>query len=333
MFGQNVWIDPKRRIAVALNSGNNELFSKGSALSIIKRTLSEEPLIKRCRASLRDKKLLSERERTFFTSRRWITPKKPLSGLRYLLGFGEKRPFDSTFTPLLGTYTMPTNNQGIFPAFVRIMQNNYQGGIKSISIERVGEHVRLTSDEARETVAIDFGIYEPILNTIDLSGEKYYVSALASAHEDDRGELVYKFELNMPELPNTRRITMTLSPLGRLRIGMREIPDERITSAFVSAIPTLSGKASLLVTLLERNLGKNFIESKIGELFSPSFTAISTLAPDHDAAIMDEDAIVREKISSSMLVRSLISSFLGNEEKREGIGALGKIAGFLGKFF
>lgn len=333
MFGQNVWVDPKRRIVVALNSGNNELFSKGSALSIIKKTLREEPLIKRARTPLRDRKQLSERERTFFTSRRWITPKKPQGGISCLLGLREKRPFDAAFTPLFGSYTLPTNNQGIFPAFVRVMQNNYQGGIKSISIERVKNHIRLTSYEANETVAIDFGIYEPMLNIVDLSGEKYYVQAIASALEDERGDLVYKFELNMPELPNTRRITMTLSPLGRLRIGMREIPDERITSSFIEAIPTLSGKASLIVTLLERNLGKNFIESKISELFSPSFTAISTDAPDHDAAIMDEDAMVAEKISSSMLVRSLIYSFLGNDEKREGAGTLGKIAGFLGRFF
>ena len=333
MFGQNVWVDPRHRLVVALNSGNNELFSKGAALSIIKRTLREEPLTHRARASMRDKRALAEREREFFSSRRWITPKKPLTGLAYLFGLRDKRPFDNAFTPLLGTYTLPTNNQGIFPAFVRIMQNNYQGGIKSISIERVGEHLRLTSHEATEAVTIDFGIYEPVLNVVDLSGEKYYVMALASAVEDERGDIVYKFELNMPELPNTRRITMSLSPLGRLRIGMREIPDERITSAFIEAIPTLSGKASFIVSLLERNLGKNFIESKISELFSPSFNAISTRAPDHDAAIMDEDALALEKINSSMLVRSLIYSFIGNEEKREGAGALGKLAGFFGKFF
>ena len=116
---------------------------------------------------------------------------------------------------------------------------------------------------------------------------------------------------------------------------MREIPDERIAAAVVEAIPTLSGKAGFLYGFLERNLGKNFIEDKIEELFAPEFCAVSTTAPDYDAALAEGNEKMAERVASSKLVRSLVFSFLGNEEKtREGGGgALGKIAGIVGRFF
>lgn len=335
MLGQNVWVSPDNGIVVALTSGNNELFSKGSALRIIREHLLPIRTGARIHRPLRAARALDERVRRFFDSRCWLTPKKPTGGILAKLGLREREPFDPAFDSLLGEYLFPRNNQGIFPAFVRVMQSNYQGGMRSLRFERRGEGLYMTSLEGECEITVELGLYSYKRSEIDLSGEKYAVMAMASALEEDNGSIIYKIELAFPELPNTRRLTLSLSPLGRLLVGMREIPDDRIAAAYVDAIPTLSGKAGFLYGLLERNLGKNFIEGKVRELFSPTLTAISAEAPDRDAALAELNDATDERIASSALVRRLIFSFLGNGEKTKdtGTGALGRLAGLLGKFF
>lgn len=332
MFGQNVLINRLSGIVTVITAGNNELFSKSETLSATREKLSEN--VARVGAHF-PKRELTACCRDFFLSRRWITPREAPRGLAYLLGLRRRAPLPPQFERLLGEYTFPKNNQGILPVFVRTMQSNFYGGIKAFCFEIRNGHLALISKEGGGELAVPLGIYASIESSIEMSGEKYAVSALAGASEDAAGEITYKIELIFPELPNTRRITMTLSSLGRLTVKMNEMPDERITDSFVDAIPTLTGKIGLLYKLLERSLGKNFVEGKLRELFCPEFTAISTDAPDYEAALAAENEKIEETILSSRLVRSLVFSFLGNEEKKaeNGGGALGLLAGFLGKFF
>ncbi len=332
MFGQNVLINRESGIITAITAGNNELFSKSETLSAIREQLGKN--VTRV-GFYPSKKELATSCDDFFLSRRWIIPKEEPRGLPYILGLKKRAPIPPQLEGLVGEYTFPKNNQGLMPVFVRAMQSNFYGGIKAFRFEIHNGQLRLISREGGGDIAINLGIYGNIDNTVEMGGEVYSVSALAGASEDSSGEITYKIELLFPELPNTRRITMTLSPLGRLNVRMNEMPDERITDSFVDAIPTLSGKLGLLYRLLERSLGKNFVESKLRDLFSPSFTAISVKAPDYDAALAEENEKIDEKILSSRLVRSLVFNFLGNEEKVAdlGGGALGMLAGFLGKFF
>lgn len=335
MLGQNVWISPENSIVVAINSGNNELFSKGVALDVIRDELSHIKGGRRIHRSLKNRAELKAKINSFFHNRYWITPKERKRGLSTLFGLRKSEPFPEAFTKVLGKYILTKNNQGIFPAFVRVMQNNYQGGIKSIELSRENNRLFFTSSEDACEIKIELGFYSYKEGVINLKGEYYLVRALAEAVEDKDGSIVYKIELIFPELPNTRRITLSLSPDKKLTMGMREIPDQRIVSAFVDAIPTMTGKYGLLYTLLEKKLGAGFINQKLEELFSPTLIGFESNSEDIVARLNDEDARLDEKIESSKLVRSLIFNFLGNEEKTNetGGGALGKIVGFIGKFF
>ncbi len=335
MLGQNVWISPSNSLVVVINSGNNELFSKGVALDIIRDELSHIKPGKRIHRSLKDRSELKAKIEGFFHNRYWITPKERKRGIFKLFGLRKSEPFLEAFTPILGKYILTKNNQGIFPSFVRVMQNNYQGGIKSLLLSREDNRLFFTSCEDACEIKIELGFYSYKDSVINLKGEYYLVRALAEAVEDKDGSIVYKIELIFPELPNTRRITLSLSPDKKLTVGMREIPDQRIVSAFVDAIPTMTGKYGLLYTLLEKKLGAGFINKKLEELFSPTLIGFESNSEDIVARLNDEDAKLDEKIESSKLVRSLIFNFLGNEEKttENGGGALGKIVGFIGKFF
>jgi hypothetical protein len=232
-----------------------------------------------------------------------------MRGLPYILGIKNKRPFPEVFSSLYGEYTFPKNNAGILPVFVRIMQNNYLGGIVSLSISRRRDILRLSVKEGNAYYNIDVGFYEAVANAIDFGGEKYLVLARAEYLQDDRGGIEYRIELIFPELPNTRRITVFLSSDERLSFKMTEIPDKKITESFVKSIPAMAPKIRRLVDLLERELGRDFIDTKLTELFSPELVAIKTTAEDYKLALDIENAKIERKIAASKLIRSLVDKF------------------------
>ncbi len=316
MLGQNVWVCPKNNIIAVLNSGNNELFQQSPALNIIRNYLGGEldgnaPRVKASAAALRAK------EKSFFSGRQWIKPKPHLRGLAYFFGLKSSSPFDNAFKVILGEYTFAKNNQGLLPIFIRAMQNNYQGGIESFRFEKYDELLRLTITEGGESYSIDFGFYEYVNGTITPGGEKYAVSAMASATESELGEIEYNLELIFPEMPNTRRIVLTLSEHLSLSVSMTEIPDEKVVDRFLTEMPSMNAKNRFIFDLLERNLGKNFIETKLHELFAPELIAVRTDAPEYADILAEENEKIERKIESSKLIRSLISSFIRTQEDAE----------------
>lgn len=322
MLGQNVWVCPKNNIIAVLNSGNNELFQQSPALEIIKEYLGGEleenaPKIRANISALRAK------EKSFFESRQWISPKPHLRGLAYFFGLKPSAPFDSAFKAILGEYTFAKNNQGLLPVFIRAMQNNYQGGLESFRFERYDELLRLTVTEGGESYSIDFGFYEYVSGTITPAGEKYAVSAMASVTENSLGEIEYNLELIFPEMPNTRRIVITLSEQLFISVSMSEIPDENVVERFIEEMPSMNSKSKFIFDLLEKNLGKNFIKTKLHELFAPQLIAVRTDAPEYADILAEENEKIERKIESSRLVRSLISGFIGTEEEKEKPKSLG----------
>ena len=331
MFGQNVLIDLKNELVIAVNSGNNELFSKSNTLSAIRASLEKN--VTRGH-TFSEKRPLRRAERDFFISRRSTSHLAAHRGILSLFHTPHAARL-SPFFDLVGDYAFPNNNHGLIPAFIRVMQNNHTGGIRSFSVRIRHGTVRLISSETAAEIEIAFGLYSHVRNEIDVLGEKYTVMAIAKTEHTPSGGIKYNLELLFPELPNSRKITLERTELSRLSVRMTEMPDSKIADAFVDAIPTLSGRAGMLYRVLEQNFGKNFVEGKLRELFSPEFTAVSLDAPDYEAALREENDKVAKIVASSRLIRSLIFNFLGNEEKMKEIGggALGRIAGIIGKFF
>ena len=136
-----------------------------------------------------------------------------------------------------------------------------------------------------------------------------------SADTDGDGGFIYHIELIFPELPNTRRITLTLSPDGRLHMLLREVPDERLSPDLLRAAAMTNPKLSSLFTLLERTLGHDYIGTKFGELFSPEVTAFSANSPSLDSLLREENERIAAKIHASRLVRSIFSRISSDEDK------------------
>jgi hypothetical protein len=296
---------------VSLNSGNNELFQESPALSIIEKHL--------CRDSLNQPNLISRSNpltktcRSFFYSRKWIIPKEKTRGIAQLLGLKSRTPFDQSFSHLIGKYVFADNNQGILPLFVRLMQNNYQGGIDSFEFRREGDSLILISCEGEKEYRYKIGIYGYEFTNIDYNGEKYTVGAIASSESQDS----YRIELIYPELANTRRLELSLSDNYRLTVKMYEIPDSKIADSFISSLPALTPKMNFAIGMLESNLGKNFIERRIAELFSPTLIAISEKSENFSEQLASENQKVAERLASMGMVKMLINNFIGAQSEDE----------------
>ena len=337
MLGQNVLVIPQTNVVVAINSGNNELFQESPALSILRTNLVSNFKYVKARHSL--SLTLQKRTARFFDSRARITPKPRKRGIAQFFGFKPKEPFDNAFSPLLDTkFVFSENNQGILPLFVRVMQNNYQGGIKSFEFKREYENFYLTVCEGEGSYEYKIGIYDYEFTDVDYCGEKYRVGALACLDHDLPDGSAYNIEFIFPELPNSRMISIFLSPTGVLNVKMNENPDSKIAESFIDSIPTMSPKITFALNMLESNLGKNFIRKRAEELFAPTLTAVAESAQDFEALLESENRKVKEKFSSMSIVRMMISKFTGekNEDdenkKAPSLGGM-LISSLLGRFF
>jgi len=318
MFGQNVWICPKKNLVVAFNSGNNEFFQKSSSLDIVRKAFLNIDCT-RVAKNVAAQRALDRKCRTFYSARHWILPPKQTRGGGIFHSL-RKKTVPEIFTGLLGSYDLPDNNLGILPAFVRAMQNNYQGGIRSFTFESERDHIVFTSIEGGEVIRLRVGIYSYIQNEVSFSSEIYLVSAMIGAREGDAGGVVYNLELLFNELPNTRRISIIPEGKDSLMIKMNEIPDE----SFIDTLLSNDGGTDRMVELFEKNLGKSFVKNKLGEQFSPEIKAFAQNCEDTKAALTKENEKIESKINSSRLVRSLVMRLVSEGESGAESGGISK---------
>ncbi len=304
MLGQNVWVCPRNNIVVAVNCENNELFQKSAVLEIIERYLggniSSDPYYKSALANLREK------EANFFKSRMWVTPKPEKKGLTYKLGLRTRTPFDNNFSKILGTYTFAQNNQGILPVFIRAMQNNYTGGIESVTFERQGERLFFISREGGVNYRLEVGIYGFRTTVLNFNGERYIVRALGEAYINEDGHRVYKLCLILPEMPNSRRIKFTFGDDGRMLMKMNEIPNEKIAEPLIEGIYATNPKFAFAVKMLERRLGDRFINRKLEGIFAPVLIGADTHSKKYTDILADEKARAEEAKRSTGAISALI---------------------------
>ena len=304
MLGQNVWVCPHNNIVAVANCENNELFQKSAVLEIIEKYLGTD-----LSAELYDTGALPRlrnKEKHFFETRRFITPKQKKRGITYRLGLRNRTPFDHAWSKLLGSYTFAPNNHGILPLFIRAMQNNYTGGIESLSFEREGECLYLTSREGGVNYRLEVGLYEYKSTVLNFNGERYIVRAVGEASEDENRHKIYKIELILPEMPNSRKMMLTFGDGGRLIFRMTEVPNAKLAEPLVESIYTTNPKLAFAVKMLERRLGDKFINRKLESLFSPILVGADTHSKKYYDIVADEKARAEEANRATGAIGALI---------------------------
>lgn len=314
MLGQNVWICPKNDIIVAINSGNNELFQDSPALKIIREHLSEE-IAPFGNSSKKELNSLEATAKGFMQNRHFIKPLPYKTGILERLGIKPKAPFDTAWEKILGTYAIGDNNSGILPLFVSVMQSNYSGGIKEISLTRDGNSILFSSKEGLDGAErkIKVGLYDFEDNVVDFNGEKYIVRAMGEAIEDEDRNPIFKLELIFPELPDTRIMKFHLDDEKRLIMRLSERPDENIATQYMETLVS-GGKASFVLGILEKKMGSNFITKKINEVFNPTLKGINTNVDGWEEILGNENIAETERRENTTgFLTSIIYKLIGDD--------------------
>lgn len=304
MLGQNVWVCPKNNIVAVVNCENNELFQKSAVIEILENYLGAD--IGHDRYDSAAAIALKEKERAFFESRRFANPKPPKKGITYKLGLRTREPFDKAWNKILSTFTFQQNNHGFLPLIIRAMQNNYSGGIESVTFEKDGHNLVFISHEGGVDYKFNVGLYGFKTNVINVEGEVYIVNALGEAGLDENGNPTYKVELVLPEMPNSRYIVFTPQSDGKLIMKMSEMPNEKIADPLVEAIYTTTPKLAFAVNLLERRLGDRFIARKLESVFAPALIGIDTKSEDYYSIVADERRRLDEAQRSTKAISAML---------------------------
>ena len=305
MFGQNVWICPKNQTIVVINAGNSELFARSGTIGIVRKYLGQEydDGYGRDRFTL----ALKDRAQHFYESRHWIREKNQRGILRRL-GLVKERVGDVWYG-ICGEYRFAKNNVGMLPFFLCLMQNNLRRSLDSLTVtpNRTGS-VTLSFVEGTDNYNIEFGINRFITSVIDFRGEKYIVSAIAEAIEDEDRNPVYKFELILPEMPNTRKLKITKTD-GGILLRFSEMPDSRLVTQYADSFTASSTLVNIALGAMKRFGSDGFIEALAARLFEPSLVGIKSDDERFDSLIKNEGERLKKDIERFSQIISLVSHF------------------------
>lgn len=306
MLGQNVWICPKNRFVVAINSGNNELFQLSPTLDIIRKYLGCEIEDETVRSDVR---ALRERESRFYDSRRWVRPLEKRRGLRYFLHLRSRYAFDERWEPILGEYRVMKNNVSVLPLFVISMQNNFKAGIDRFELLRQGDELIFAFREGGEEYAVNVGLYGYRRQVLEFRGERYVAEVMGEALSDAGGAEEFRIEFVFPEMPNTRMIRFRLLEDGCVDMVLMELPNNRIVDKVIESVSETNALARFAIGLLEKRYGEGFLEKKAEEVFTPRLTAVSTLCPECDKILEAANARAAEESIGVRFVRAVVGRF------------------------
>ena len=326
MLGQAVCIFPNSGIVVVMNSGNNELFQSGRALSIIEsffsRDLSSDVSSSQYHGSYTD---LLAYSKHFFEKRHWIrVPKHVMDLSRF--GFIYRRTPPREWDKLLGTFVFPTNNRGILPVFIRAMQNNFAGSIDKISFTKENNRIFFVCNDGMSKHRLEVGFYGFCETVIDVRGEKYIVKVMGEAAEDYERREAFKLEILLPEMPNTRKILFTLDGKDRLYMRLYEIPDSGLARVYTDEIIKTNNRFSPLIDLIERKMGENYLKRKITETFDITLLGAREGSPDFEDILDESRKSWHSDERNARIIDTLVYHFIRESED----GGKGGIVGFLG---
>ena len=169
--------------------------------------------------------------------------------------------------------------------------------------------------EGGESFRLEIGFTEFKSTVFIYHGEKYLVRVMGEAMEDEDRNMLYKLEFLFPEMPNVRMLKFSFGDDGSLVMRMAEQPNHRIADLFFDEIGIGNPVLAFLYDMLEKRLGKRFVQKKLEETFAPTLIGARVGAENY-TQIMDGQ---REKRSAQAkmvkLIDTIIVKFVHDEDE------------------
>ncbi len=277
MFGQNVFVFPKRDMVIAMTAGSSNLFPKCRAMKIIEEFIenganfSNSPIkdfryanAAALRTSLADARFgepLEIKGRQSFFSRL----RQSLSRIRTDTLIPEAAEMLDGIT-----ITLEKNNTGLLPVLIRIMDGISEQGISQVSFAVKSGRFILRIEESGTSVYIPVSFTkEPAYFDLELGGSSFHVGSVGSFISDEDGFPVLKIMLCFVETSYTKILKFIFGADGII-LKLRESPQlyGALDEAAGMIMPSLKDSTKKTVeTILETDIAeyklKSFLEPTI----------------------------------------------------------------------
>jgi hypothetical protein len=137
--------------------------------------------------------------------------------------------------------------------------------------------------------------------------------------EDEDRNMLFKVELLFPELPNTRMLKLSFIEDGRLLLRMSELPNHRVLDCLLTEINSMNPRIGFVKDMLEKRVGKQFVEKKLLDSFAPSLIGARIGAENYTAIMDGEREKARAGEKTVKLINTVIERFIRDEEDESDI--------------
>lgn len=284
MFGQNVYIFPKRNIVIAINSGSTGIFPQGKLLNIVTEFITEnknfdDAPIKNFRygyaAELRNSladarfgNIISEETKISFTEKL----RRSIFSFKKDMHRDEIPPAAAV---LAGHKIIFENNRcGILPVLIQIMNGNFESGINSADFFVKGGKIimKISCDDETHDIPLDFSD-RPSYTNFEKRGDIFRVGIFSALTLDEDEIPVLKITMCFTETSCTKIFKFIFSA-GGVILKVREDPPlyDAIEDASGMIMPAFGDKVrKTLEAVMETDIAeykiKSFLEPNIkGEI-------------------------------------------------------------------
>ncbi|MBR6764113.1 MAG: serine hydrolase [Clostridia bacterium] len=256
MFGQNMFIDAEKKLVVAVNASNPDLFQTNPVFEIYERIFLEskehwEPAnLEKLIASFRDRKPVLPWWKRFFKKEETIPAECwELNGTAYL-----PDRMDATL--------------GIMPRMMQIMENQYTGGLSKLSFRVSDGKFWLIATEGEIEYAIPIGFGAGEESRVLFGKTEWLISSLGRFGRDEDGRLVLILEIAFLETPFHRCFRFYFDE-DSMELSGNESPGRDFVTRFVETMGKDILEKPLVSGILDK-LDTDLLEYKLDVMFRPN---------------------------------------------------------------
>ena len=277
MLGQNVRIDPPKNTVLAITAGDTCLFQYAHSLMAAEKLLGGEHRPKRGFSALYRRFLLQKEKKHFGEGAAWLSYKED----REELAIRARYAANGLFTE----HAVSVNNAALLPMIVRLLQNNYTGGLRAVTFKEDGSDLLLTFAEREATLTVRAGKNRLHAGVINVQGELYRVMCAYNYTRDENRVPVLKVQIIFPELFSDRRLIVREDD-GHLTLSLLESPNFTFVEKVMTSAHLATGQGGI-VDFLKEKINIDGLLLRASTVFSPTVRLRSLSLPMSEAQTDD----------------------------------------------
>ncbi len=291
MLGQNVRVDPKNKTVLAITSGDTCLFQTAHSLLAGEWALGGMEKGKPRFASPLCRLRLYRAKKHFGKEGAWLPYKKTRKEKELEAAFFDYKLFSE--------HSVSTNNTGVLPMLVRLVQNNHSGGLRDVTLCRDGEDILLTFSERDESYTVRAGHARLKESTLSVHGERYRVACGYAFARDEGRAPILKIQIIFPELASDRRLVFRIDD-GHLTLSLFEAPGFTFIEKVMTSAHIATGQNSGLIDFLQDALNFDGLLLRVRTVFSPVLR-LKSLSVPIDSTETDDPLNTKAPIPNTVL--------------------------------